>query len=151
MPLIEILQAAQLKARKDKDQETLGTLQMVLSQIKNEQINLMKRDGLSDEEVVAVLRKFIKQLKDALLDFEKAGRQELIDNAKREIELVSAYVPQQLNESEVEALVQTAIAETGASSQKDFGRVMGAVVKKVAGRADGALVQSTVKRLLPSS
>lgn len=150
MSLIEQLQTAQLTARKERDQETLGTLQMLLSQIKNEKINLMKKEDLTDEEVIQVLRKFIKQLKDALADFEKADRQELIENAKREIGLVSTYLPQQLSESEVEAIVVEAIAETGAASEKDFGRVMGTVVKKIAGRADGSLVQSIVKKKLPS-
>lgn len=151
MSLIEQLQKDQLAARKERDQEKLGTLQMMLSQIKNEKINLMKKEELTDEEVTQVLRKFIKQLKDALADFLKAGRQELIDNAQREIELVSQYLPKQLSESEVEAMVVEAIAEIGATSEKDFPRVMGAVVKKIAGRADGSLVQSIVKKKLPSN
>lgn len=151
MPLIEQLQKAQLAARKERDQDTLGTLQMLLSQIKNEKINLMKKEDLTDEEVLQVLRKYIKQLKDALADFEKAGRGELIENAKREIALVSQYLPQQLSEAEVEAIVDEALVETGASTAKDFGRVMGSVVKKVAGRADGSLVQTIVKRKLPST
>ncbi len=151
MSLIEQLQKAQLVARKDRDQKTLDTIQMILSQIKNEKINLMKKEDLTDVEVVQVLRKFIKQLKDALTDFEKAGRQELVENAQREIELVSHYLPQQLNESEVQYIVDEAVREIGALSQKDFGRVMALVVKKIAGRADGSLVQSLVKKKLPSN
>ncbi len=150
MSLIEQLQAAQLTARKERDQETLTTLQTILSQIKNEQINLMKKEALSDEEVVQVLRRFTKQLKDALLDFEKAQREDLILNTKREIDLVGEYLPKQLGEAEIESLVVGAIAETGAVSQKDFGKVMSIVVKQVAGRADGATVQAIVKRKLPS-
>ena len=150
MSLIEQIQTAQLKARKEKNQDTLVTLQTILSQVKNEQIHLMKKESLSDEEVLSVLRRFIKQLKDALGDFEKAGREDLIENARREIALVNEYLPQQLNESEIEVFVSDAITETNATSQKDFGRVMGVVVKKVAGRADGALVQAIVKRKLPS-
>jgi uncharacterized protein YqeY len=150
MSLFEQLQQASLAARKERNQSTLDTFQMLLSQIKNEKINLMKKEELTDEEVVKVLKKFIKQLKDALADFEKAGRQELVENAKREIELVSHYLPAQMSELEVEAMVVEAIAETGATSEKDFPRVMGIVVKKVAGRADGSLVQSMVKKKLPS-
>lgn len=149
MSLIQSLQEAQLKARKEKDQATLGTIQMVLSQIKNEQINLMKRE-MSEEEVLGILRRFIKQLKDALTDFEKAGRQDLIANAKREIELVSQYLPQQLAEDEIEKIVGSVLAQMGEVTQKDFGKVIGRVMKEVAGRADGALIQATVKRLLPS-
>ncbi len=149
MSLIQSLQEAQLRARKDKDQATLGTIQMILSHIKNEQINLMKRD-ISEEEVLGVLRKFIKQLKDALTDFEKAGRQDLIVNAKREIDLVSQYLPQQLTESEIESIARDVIAQMSPVTEKDLGKVIGRVMKETAGRADGALVQTTIKRLLPS-
>lgn len=150
MSLIQSLQEAQLKARKDKDQTTLSTIQMVLSQIKNEQINLMKKE-MTDEEVLGVVRKFIKQLKDALSDFEKAGREDLIDNAKREIELMNRYLPKELTEAEVETIAVRVIDEMGSVSQKDFGKVIGRVMKETAGRADGAFVQSVIKRLLPSS
>lgn len=150
MSVIQQLQQAQLKARKDKDQAMLGTIQMILSQIKNEEINLMKREGLTDDEIFSVLRRFIKQQKDALVDFENAGRVDLKETAEKEIDLVSQYLPQQLNESEVEKIVKKVIDETQATSQKDFGRVMGLVVKQVAGRADGSLVQLIVKRTLPS-
>lgn len=149
MSLIQSLQEAQLRARKDKDQATLGTIQMILSHIKNEQINLMKRD-ISEEEVLGVLRKFIKQLKDALTDFEKAGRQDLIVNAKREIDLVSQYLPQQLTESEIESIARDVIAQMSPVTEKDLGKVIGRVMKETAGRADGALVQTIIKRLLPS-
>ncbi len=151
MSVIQTLQHDQLQARKEKNQTALGTIQMLLSQIKNEEINLMKRDGLTDEEIFSVLRRFIKQQKDAILDFQKAGRDELTRAAEAEITLVSRYLPQHMSESEVEIIVKKVIDETQATSQKDFGRVMGLVVKQVAGRADGVLMQSVVKRLLPSA
>lgn len=147
MSLLQALQTAQLKARKEKDQVTLGTIQMVLSQVKNEQINLMKKE-MSEEEIVGVIRKFIKQLKDALGDFEKAGREDLVLNAKREIELMEQYLPQQMNEADVEAAVVKAIGEMGQVTEKDFGKVMSRAMKETGGRADGALVQQIVKRLL---
>jgi uncharacterized protein YqeY len=149
MSVIEALQHDQLQARKQKNQDVLGVLQMILSQIKNEQITLLKNE-LTDEEVYAVIRRFVKQQKDALIDFEQAGREDLSSCARQEIELVSRYLPAALGEAEIEAIVQKSIAQIGDVSQKDFGRVMSVVVKEIAGRADGALVQTIVKRTLPS-
>ena len=83
MSIIQTLQHDQLRARKEKNQVMLGTIQMLLSQIKNEEINLMKRDGLTDEEVFSVMRRFIKQQKDAIIDFEKAEKEKGEDE-KRE-------------------------------------------------------------------
>ncbi len=151
MSIIQTLQHDQLRARKEKNQVMLGTIQMLLSQIKNEEINLMKRDGLTDEEVFSVMRRFIKQQKDAIIDFEKAGRTDLIEAAETEITFVTQYLPRMMDESEVEQIVKQIIEQTQATSQKDFGRVMGLVVKQVAGRADGTLIQSIVKKLLPSA
>lgn len=151
MSIIQTLQHDQLRARKEKNQVMLGTIQMLLSQIKNEEINLMKRDGLTDEEVFSVMRRFIKQQKDAIIDFEKAGRTDLIEAAETEIAFVTQYLPRMMDESEVEQIVKQIIEQTQATSQKDFGRVMGLVVKQVAGRADGTLIQSIVKKLLPSA
>jgi uncharacterized protein YqeY len=80
----------------------------------------------------------------------QAGREDLSSCARQEIELVSRYLPAALGEAEIEAIVQKSIAQIGDVSQKDFGRVMSVVVKEIAGRADGALVQTIVKRTLPS-
>jgi len=146
MSLIATIKDAQMHARKSKDVDTLSTLQMILSYLKNEAIE--KQAELTDDEVVAVLRRFVKQTKDAQADFVQAGRQDLVDKTNAEIVIVSQYLPQSLDESEVKRIAESVIQSHGSVTQKDFGKVMGEVMKEINGRADGQLVQSVVRQLI---
>ncbi|WP_046214709.1 GatB/YqeY domain-containing protein [Paenibacillus wulumuqiensis] len=146
MSLSERLNENMKQAMRDKDKFKLSTIRMVRSTIKNLEIDL-KRD-LNDEEVLDILSREIKQRKDALQEFEKAGRDDLTSNLRAEIEIISEYLPAQLSEEEIKVIVQQTILETGASSKADMGKLMSALMPKVKGRADGKVVNQTVQQLL---
>ncbi|MFB5762725.1 GatB/YqeY domain-containing protein [Paenibacillus medicaginis] len=146
MNLSERLNEDMKQAMKSKDKFKLSTIRMVRSTIKNLEIEL-KRD-LDDNELLDILSREIKQRKDALQEFEKAGRDELAESNKAEIELLSQYLPVQLTEEEIKVIVQQTIQETGASSKADMGKVMAALMPKVKGRADGKLVNQAVQQFL---
>ncbi|WPP42797.1 GatB/YqeY domain-containing protein [Paenibacillus hunanensis] len=147
MSLSERLNEDMKQAMRDKDKFKLSTIRMVRSTIQNQVIDL-KRD-LNDEEVLDILSREIKQRKDALQEFEKAGRDDLTTNLSAEIEIISQYLPAQLSEEEIKVIVQQTILETGASSKADMGKVMSALMPKVKGRADGKVVNQAVQQLLP--
>ena len=107
-----------------------------------------KVDNLDDAGVLGVISKEIKKLKDVLPDFEKGGRQDLVDAANKKIELLNAYLPEQMSEDEIKAVVDEAIKSVGAVSMKDMGKVMGMVSGKTKGRADNKLVSDIVKNAL---
>lgn len=104
----------------------------------------------TDEDVLAVIQKEVKQRKDSIEQFEKAGRQDLVDKEKRELEILQTYLPEQMSEEEIKKLVEQAIKDTNASSLQDIGKVMGALMPKVKGKADGNLVSNIVKQQLSS-
>lgn len=109
---------------------------------------LDKECQLTDEEVMDVISSEIKKRKESIELFEKGGRQELADKEKKEAEILGKYLPEQLPEEEVKKLVQEAIAKVGAKEMRDFGKVMGELMPKVKGRADGGLISKIVKELL---
>lgn len=146
MNLSERLNEDMKQAMKSKDKFKLSTIRMVRSTIKNVEIEL-KRD-LDDSELLDILSREIKQRKDALQEFDKAGRDQLAESSRAEIELLSQYLPVQLTEEEIKVIVQQTIQETGASSKADMGKVMAALMPKVKGRADGKLVNQTVQQFL---
>ena len=133
-------------AMKAKDKETLSVLRMLKSGIQNEQIK-MNRD-LNGEEELVVLSREMKQRKDSLLEFEKAGREDLADKAKFEITVVEKYLPEKLSDEELREVIQTAIAESGATSVSEFGKVMGLVMPRILGKADGNSASAIVKEML---
>lgn len=133
-------------AMKAKDKETLSVLRMMKSSIQNEEIK--KGDSLSPDEELTVLSREMKQRKDSLQEFKDAGRDDLVDKVSAEIKIVDRYMPEQLTEDELRSMIQSAIDETGASSMKDFGKVMGVVMPKTKGKADGQTVNSLVKASL---
>lgn len=133
-------------AAKSKDKLTLGVLRFLKSSL-----DVLKKDkgkDLTDEEVIAGLKKRIKQGKESVEKFAAGNRADLVDTEKKQLEIVSAYLPKQMTEEEIEALTEKVILQSKASSQKDFGKVMGLVVKEVAGRADGKLIKSIVEKKL---
>ena len=132
---------------KAQDAPRTSTLRMVKAAVMNREIE--KGGELEDEEMMKLLRSLVKQRRDSVEQYEKGGRQELADKEKTEIEVIGAYLPQAASRDEIEAAVAAAIAETGASSMKDMGRVMKGVQSALAGKnADGRVVSEIVKAKL---
>lgn len=122
--------------------DDLGTIRYLLSEIKNREID----DGeLSDEQVQAIIRSQIKKMQEAIVDFERGSRQDLVDAESKKIVLLEKYLPAQLPEAELEEIVRQVIAETGLSA---VGPLTGQVMKRVQGRADGKRVGAVLQRLL---
>jgi hypothetical protein len=129
-------------AMKAGDKITVASLRMLTAAITNQEKEL--RHELTDDEVRDVAGREVKKRNESIEAFEGAGRQELADNERAEREVLAAYAPEQLSDAEVEALVDEAIAATGATSPKEMGKVMGAVMAKAKGRVDGSAVQRLV-------
>ncbi|MEK7655774.1 MAG: GatB/YqeY domain-containing protein [Patescibacteria group bacterium] len=145
MLLYERIEQDLVQAMKAKDELTLSALRLVRSSLKNKQIEL--QHALSDEESEAVIRSMVKQYRDALSDFTKAGRDDLASRQRLEIGVLSKYLPAALSDEEVEAVAKRVIEEDKATSA-DIGKVMGRVMKELGGRVDGNTVRAIVQRLL---
>ena len=135
-----------ITAMKAKDKNRLTVMRMLQAAIK--QVEIDTREELDDEGVVKVLRSYLKKVKDSLAGARDSGRAELEAQAEAELAIVQSYLPAELDDDVLEGLVREAIAETGASSLKDMGRVMKAAVAKTGGRADGGRISALVKSLL---
>ena len=146
MSLKEQLTTDMKEAMKSHDKDRLAVIRMVRGAIRQQEIDGQKE--LSDEDVIAVMSKEIKMRKDSIEEFEKGGREDLIAKTQAEIDVLMPYMPAQLSEDEVRELVKAAVAETGAATPKDMGKVMGALMPKVKGRADGKLVNTLVRSML---
>jgi uncharacterized protein YqeY len=134
-------------AMKAQDAARTSTLRMVKAAMMNRQIE--KGAGLDDEDMQKLLRSLVKQRRDSIEQYEKAGRQELVDKETAEIAVIETYLPAAASQEEIEEAVRAAIAETQASSMKDMGKVMKAVQAALAGKnADGRLVSEVVKSKL---
>jgi len=133
-------------AMRASEKERLSTIRLVQAAIKQREVD--ERITLDDTQVLVVLEKMVKQRKESIAQFEQGGRKDLADKERREIELLQAYLPAQLSDSELDALIRDAVAATGAASIKDMGKVMGVVKSKAAGRADMAAVGARVKAVL---
>lgn len=134
-------------AMKEKDTVRKEVIQIVragILQIEKDE----KIDNLDDDSVLTVISKEIKKINDVLPDFEKAQRQDLIDEANKKIELLKAYLPEQLSEAEIEEIVSETIKSVDAKSVRDMGKVMGAVTAKTKGKADNKIVSDVVKKML---
>ena len=146
MSLTEQLQADMKTAMRDGDAHRRDTLRMAIAAVQNAEKE--KRQPLSDDEVLAVLTRQVKTRRESIKAFRDAGRDDLADKEQAEIDVLAPYLPEQLGEDEVRLLVAEAISATGATSPHDMGRVMGALMPKVKGRADGKLVSSLVNEEL---
>ncbi len=146
MTLKERLTEDMKAAMRASDRERLSTIRMVQAGIKQREVD--ERITLDDAQVIAVLEKMVKQRRESVAAFEQGGRTDLADKEKSEIALLTTYLPAQLSEAEVDALIKEAIAATGAASVKDMGKVMGAVKAKAAGRADMGAVSARIKAAL---
>ncbi len=148
MALPERIQADLTAAMKARDRETVGTLRMVVAAIRNLKVAEGHQGEVTDAETVEVLTREAKRRTEAADAYDRAGRQDLADAERRELAIVRRYLPQQLGAQELAAVVDDAIAETGASGAGDLGRVMSAVMPKVRGRADGKAVNALVRERL---
>ncbi|MBP9695025.1 MAG: GatB/YqeY domain-containing protein [Candidatus Magasanikbacteria bacterium] len=146
MALRDDIQSAQTSAMKARQTETLSTLRMLWSAIRNEEINL--RQELTDEEVVGVVSRQIKQLRDSATDFAAGGRIDLAEKANAEIKLLETYLPVQMSDDELDSVTKKIINDLSATGVGDVGKVMGNVMKQVKGKADGNRVRNIVTRLL---
>ena len=133
-------------AMRASEKERLSTIRMVQAAIKQREVD--ERITLDDAQVIAVLEKMVKQRKESIVQFELGGRADLADKEKSEITLLQAYLPAQLSAAEVDAIIQEAIAATGAVSVKDMGKVMAIVKAKAAGRTDMGAVSARIKAAL---
>ena len=133
-------------AMRAKDTARLGTVRLLLSAMKQKEVD--ERVVLTDADVLAIIDKMVKQRRESIAQFEKAGRNDLADAEKAEIAVLSAYLPQQLSEAEVAAAIAAAIAEAGAAGAKDMGKVMGLLKSRLAGRTDMGKVSGLVKAKL---
>jgi uncharacterized protein YqeY len=133
-------------AMREKDTIGKNTIQMVRSAVL--QVEKDNKITLDDGGIIEVIAKELKKRKDILPEYEKSGRQDLIDDLKTEIKTLLKYLPEQLNEEELEVIVRQAIEDTGSTSLKDIGKIMKTVMPQVTGRADGRMVNQVVRKLL---
>jgi uncharacterized protein YqeY len=133
-------------AMRAKDAARLSAIRLLLAGIKQREVD--ERKELTDADVVSVIEKMIKQRRESIAQFEKAARKDLADAEKFELEILSAYLPKQMSDAEVEEEAKKAIAESGASGVKDMGKVMALLKPRLAGRADMAKVSTLVKSKL---
>lgn len=146
MSLKDLLVQDLKTAMKDGNTASKNAIQMARSAVL--QVEKDTKVILDDNGIVEIIAKEVKKRVDTLPDFEKSGRQDLIDNLKAEIEVLKKYLPQQLSENEVEEIVKKIISSLGATSAKDIGKVMQALMPETRGKADGKLVSQIVKKLL---
>ena len=134
------------EALKTGNKSKLSVLRLIKSAMKNQEIE--KRASLSDEEVQAILRSYVKRSRESIEQFSKAGRTELVEKEKEELLIVQAYLPEQLEEDELIKIIKDLIKEAGASGPGDMGKIMKSVMAKVKGQADGKLVNTIVREML---
>ena len=146
MSLKEQLTSDMKEAMKAHDKDRLAVIRMVRGAIRQQEIDGKKE--LNDDDVIAVISKEVKMRKDSIDEFSKGGRDDLVAKTQAEIKVLMPYLPQQLSEAEVKALVEEAVAATKAATPKDMGKVMGVLMPKVKGRADGKIVNTIVRSML---
>ncbi len=151
MALRDAFNAALKEAMKAKDARRVGTLRMILAGVKDRDIAARtdtSRDGVSDDEVLSLLAKMIKQREESAETYDKGGRPELAAQEREEIEIIRGFMPKQMDAEEAQAAITAVIGETGAASMKDMGKVMAALKERYAGQMDFARASGTVKNLL---
>ena len=133
-------------AMRAKDKPRLATIRLITAAIKQREVD--ERIELDDAQVLVVLDKMCKQRRESITQFEQAGRDDLAAQEKAELELIQQYLPEQLSEAEINELIDAAMEQTGASSMKDMGKVMGQLKPKLQGRADMGAVSALIKARL---
>ncbi|TXC89995.1 GatB/YqeY domain-containing protein [Metabacillus litoralis] len=147
MSLLEQLNQDMKQAMKNKEKDKLAVIRMVKAALQNEAIKSSHAE-LSNEEELTVLSRELKQRKDSLLEFKNADRLDLVEKTQAEIDILVDYMPEQLSEEEVSEIVKQTILDVNATSKADMGKVMGALMPKVKGKADGSLVNKLVLQQL---
>ena len=147
MSIKEQLMADIKSAMKNKESDKLATLRFLHSAIKNKEIEVRPKE-LTEDDVLSVIKKMVKQRKDSIEQYERAGRQDLADKEKAELVFMNTYLPEQLSEEKVLSIVKETITELGAKDMKDMGKVMQAVLTKTGGAADNKIVSQLVKQSL---
>ena len=133
-------------AMRSGEKERLLTIRLILSAVKQQEVDT--REEQSDDDIISSLTKMQKQRRESISQFEKAGRQDLVDKEEQELVVISEYLPAALADDEIEKLIADAMTESGASSIKDMGKVMGILKPKLAGRADMGAVSAKIKSAL---
>jgi uncharacterized protein YqeY len=131
---------------KAKEAQNLITIRMLLAAIKQKEVD--ERIELTDVDVIAIVQKMLKQRKDSIQQFSDAGRDDLVEKEQAEVEVISKYMPEQLDEAEITAIVEAVISETGADSMKDMGKLMGVLKPKLDGKADMSFVNQIIRKKL---
>ena len=134
------------QAMRDKAKDRLNTIRLILAATKQQEVD--RRVELVEADVLAILDKMLKQRRDSIEQFDKAGRDDLSDKEKREVEVIQGYMPQQFSDEEISQHIQEAISSTGAESMRDMGKVMGILKSKMQGRADMGKVSGLIKAQL---
>jgi uncharacterized protein YqeY len=135
------------QAQKEKDQTAVSTLRMLNAAILNAEIAAMRKK-FQDEDVMTVIRQEVKKYKDSIEEYKKGRRDDLVKKEEEELKILMKYLPAELSEEEIRKIVEEKVNELGASGPGDFGKVMGAVMKEIAGRAGGDKVGKIVKEML---
>ena len=151
MGLRDQLNNAVKEAMKARNQKRLGCLRLVQSALKDRDIanrSEESREGISDDEILSLLAKLVKQREDSIALYEQGGRPELAAAEREEIAIIREYLPKQMDEAEAKAAIAAVIAEVGAASMKDMGKVMAALKERFAGKMDFAKASAAVKELL---
>jgi len=146
MTLKEQITEDMKSAMRAKEAERLGTIRLLLAAIKQREVD--ERIPVDDAGIIAIIEKLIKQRKDSIEQFQKAGRTDLVDQESKELAILQAYMPAQLSDAEVQSAIQKIIADLGASGPQDMGKVIGALKAQLAGKADMGTVSGLVKAAL---
>lgn len=146
MTLKEQITEDMKSAMRAKEAERLGTIRLLLAAIKQREVD--ERITVDDAGIIAIIEKLIKQRKDSIEQFQKAGRTDLVDQESKELAILQAYMPAQLSAAEVQSAIQKVIADLGASGPQDMGKVIGALKAQLAGKADMGTVSGLVKAAL---
>lgn len=146
--ILQRIQADLTAAMKSKDADTLSTLRMLKTALMELKTRKPRDEGLSPEEEIDVVQRYARKRREAIEEFRKLGREDLVASEEREIQVASRYLPQGLSEDEVRALVRAAVARTGAAGPKDMGKVIGAVMAEARGRVEGGTVSRLVREIL---
>lgn len=147
MSLLERLNNDMKQAMKSKEKDKLSVIRMIKASLQNEAIKLGTKE-LSEDVELTILSREVKQRKDSLHEFDKAGREDLVDKLRTELTFVELYMPKQLSEEELSVIVKETIAEVGAKSKTEMGKVMAAIMPKVKGKADGSHINKLVQQHL---
>lgn len=149
MSLKETIYSDLTEAIKAKKEAEVSTLRMLKAEIMKFEVSGGPKKEATDEDIIGILQKQVKQRKDSEQQFRDGGRAEMAEKEANEAKILQTYLPEQMSEDEVRKIIEEGIAETGATSKADMGKVMGAIMPKLKGKADGKLVNQIVMQLLP--